>query len=71
MEILSQYPKQVIVLKGTQDICGLSGRAAAREGPQSIGPTMVVAWLPLDQRPLSRSEFDIKLTSLRRKTDHD
>ena len=28
MEILSQYPKQVIVLKGTQAVCGLSGRGA-------------------------------------------
>lgn len=28
MEILSQYPKQVVVLKGTQTICGLRGRKA-------------------------------------------
>src|SRR6266581_6643081 len=28
MEILSQYPKQVMVLKGTQTVCGLSGRAS-------------------------------------------
>lgn len=26
MEILSQYPKQVIVLRGTQTVCGLKGR---------------------------------------------
>jgi len=29
MEIVAQYPKQVLVLKGTQDICRLNGRAAA------------------------------------------
>jgi hypothetical protein len=29
MEILTAFPKQVIVLKGTQVICGLTGRAAA------------------------------------------
>lgn len=29
MEILAAYRKQVIVLKGTKDACGLSGRAAA------------------------------------------
>lgn len=28
MEILSQHPKQVIVLKGTQAVCGLRGRRA-------------------------------------------
>ena len=28
MEILSRYPKQVIVLKGTQTVCGLRGRRA-------------------------------------------
>lgn len=28
MEILAQYPKQVIVLKGTQIVCGLRGRNA-------------------------------------------
>ena len=28
MEILSQFPKQVIVLKGTQAVCGLRGRRA-------------------------------------------
>jgi hypothetical protein len=28
MEILSHFPKQVIVLKGTQVVCGLSGRPA-------------------------------------------
>jgi hypothetical protein len=28
MDILSRYPKQVIVLKGTQVVCGLSGRNA-------------------------------------------
>lgn len=28
MEILSQYPKQVIILKNTQAVCGLSGRNA-------------------------------------------
>lgn len=28
MEILSEYPKQVIVLKGTQKVCGLRGRRA-------------------------------------------
>ena len=28
MKILSSYSKQVIVLKGTEEICGLSGRAA-------------------------------------------
>lgn len=29
MEILSQYPKQAIILKATQDICALTGRTAA------------------------------------------
>jgi hypothetical protein len=29
MEILTQHPKQVIVLKGTQTVCGLSWRDAA------------------------------------------
>jgi hypothetical protein len=29
MEILAQHPKQVIVLKGTQTVCGLSWRDAA------------------------------------------
>jgi hypothetical protein len=29
MEILAHHPKQVIVLKGTQDVCGLSGHDAA------------------------------------------
>jgi hypothetical protein len=33
MDILAQYPNQVIVLKGTQDICGLTGRAAASLEP--------------------------------------
>jgi hypothetical protein len=33
MEILSQYPQQVLVLTGTQDVCGLSGRAAASQEP--------------------------------------
>jgi hypothetical protein len=28
MEILSGHPTQVIILKGTQAVCGLSGRAA-------------------------------------------
>ncbi len=28
MKILARYPKQVIVLKGTQAVCGLRGRAA-------------------------------------------
>lgn len=28
LEILAQYPKQVIVLKGTQAVCGLKGRSA-------------------------------------------
>jgi len=28
IEVLSQYPNQVIVLKGTQAVCGLSGRAS-------------------------------------------
>lgn len=32
-DILAQYPNQVIVLKGTQDICGLTGRAAASLEP--------------------------------------
>jgi hypothetical protein len=31
MEILAQYPKQVLVLRGTQDICGLTGPAAASQ----------------------------------------
>lgn len=34
MEILAHYPKQVIVLRGTQDVCTLSGRAAA--SPNSL-----------------------------------
>jgi hypothetical protein len=29
MAILTRYPKQVIVLRGTQDVCGLSGRVVA------------------------------------------
>ncbi len=29
MQILTQHPRQVIVLKGTQAVCGLSGRDAA------------------------------------------
>jgi hypothetical protein len=33
MEILAQYPRQVLVLRGTQDICGLNGRAAASQEP--------------------------------------
>ena len=33
MEILAQYPKQVLVLKGTQDICGLRGQAATSQAP--------------------------------------
>lgn len=33
MEILARHPKQVIVLKGTQDICALSGRVAASLEP--------------------------------------
>jgi hypothetical protein len=28
MAILSEYPRQVIILKGTQTVCGLSGRTA-------------------------------------------
>jgi hypothetical protein len=28
MEILGRFPRQVIILKGTQAVCGLSGRAA-------------------------------------------
>jgi hypothetical protein len=31
MAILAQHPKQVIVLKGTQAVCGLKGRAASSE----------------------------------------
>jgi hypothetical protein len=30
MEILSAYPKQVIILRGTQDVCGLSAYESAR-----------------------------------------
>jgi hypothetical protein len=33
MEILAQHPQQVIVLRGTQDICALNGRAAASQEP--------------------------------------
>jgi hypothetical protein len=33
MEILAQYPKQVLVLKGTQDICGLRGQAETSQDP--------------------------------------
>ena len=33
MEILAEHPKQVIVLGGTQIICGLSGRDAALQEP--------------------------------------
>lgn len=33
MEILAQRPKQVIILRGTQDICALNGRAAASLEP--------------------------------------
>jgi hypothetical protein len=33
MEILAQYPKQVLILKGTRDICGLPRRAAASQDP--------------------------------------
>jgi hypothetical protein len=33
MEILAQYPKQVLVLRGTQDICGLEGQAATLQDP--------------------------------------
>jgi hypothetical protein len=32
MEILGQFPKQVLVLRGTQDICGLEGRTAVSQG---------------------------------------
>ena len=31
MEILAQYPTQVLVLKGTQNICSLTGRAATAQ----------------------------------------
>src|SRR5258708_3432617 len=31
MEILAQYPKQVLILRGLQDICRLNGRAAASQ----------------------------------------
>jgi hypothetical protein len=33
MEILAQHPKQVIILKGSQDVCTLNGRAAASLEP--------------------------------------
>ncbi len=33
MEVVADYPKQVIVLKGTQLACGLTGRAAASQEP--------------------------------------
>jgi len=33
LELLAQYPKQVIVLKGTQIVCGLTGRDAASQEP--------------------------------------
>jgi hypothetical protein len=33
IEILTQYPKQVLVLRGTQEICALDGRAAASQEP--------------------------------------
>jgi hypothetical protein len=33
MEILAQYPKQTIILRGTQDICALNGHAAASLKP--------------------------------------
>jgi hypothetical protein len=33
MEILAQYPKQVLILRGTQDICGLRGQAATSQDP--------------------------------------
>jgi len=33
MEILAQYPKQVLVLRGTQDICGLKGQTATSQAP--------------------------------------
>ena len=31
MAILAHYPKQVLVLRGTQEVCGLQGRMAARQ----------------------------------------
>lgn len=33
MALLTQYPKQVLVLKGTQIVCGLTGRDAASQEP--------------------------------------
>src|ERR1700730_8532175 len=33
MEILAQHPQQVVVLRGTQDICALNGRTAASLKP--------------------------------------
>jgi hypothetical protein len=33
MEILAEHPKQVIVLRGTQDVCGLNALAAASQEP--------------------------------------
>lgn len=33
MEILSQYPKQVLILRSTRDICRLPGRAAVSQDP--------------------------------------
>jgi hypothetical protein len=33
MEILAQYPNQVLILKGTQDICGLGRKAVTSQAP--------------------------------------
>src|ERR1700757_1262370 len=33
MEILAQYPKQVLILKSTRDVCRLPGRAAVSQEP--------------------------------------
>ena len=44
MEILADYPKQVIVLKGTQVVCGLRGRGAGLQANGNLSKSSFIAW---------------------------
>jgi hypothetical protein len=73
MEILSDYPRQVIVLKSTTAICGLHGRQAGlRRRMVNEGQTReFAAWCKALKRlePTGHSEFERHILALGRDAD--
>jgi hypothetical protein len=60
MKILAQYPKQVLVLRGTQEVCGLQGRTAARQDSM-IDETQTLAFAEFCQHLIVAKRGDPSL----------